>query len=171
MKVKRIKGIKCFIGLILVLGLVVFSIPSFAGWGNIDSEIQAKIKTMNLDTINTVIGQIKGKRVSFTPANLSIVADLEQGQIIGVMETEITLPPGKYVIYVKKISGQWKGFAAVNGTVVSEVARISVEQKSNKDTNRPQFIAADVLGFRFPLNSVFIRFCFGEQCSHLVRFD
>lgn len=169
MKAKRIKSIKCpcFIVLILVLGLVVPSIPSFAAWDNINKEIQAKIKTMNLDTINTVIGEKKGRRISFTPANLSTVAqmfDIEQGQVIGVMETELagdesSLPPGKFVIYLKKEFGQWKGYAAANGQVVAEAARVTVEQKFNKDTNKPQFIA-EGFGFRLPLNSILIMFFF-----------
>jgi hypothetical protein len=109
-------------------------------------EISEKAKAARLDTGNKGEGEKGGKKSTLTPAHLGHLKsadDLEEGQFIGVLETEIPgdragLPPGKYNLFIAKVGGDWQVYAESGGEVVAEAASV-VERPDTPKGMKPQF--------------------------------
>src|SRR5438874_5392682 len=90
---------------ILIAGICVLALPAFAARKDKPSgpEIAQKARTAVLDSENSTTGEKNGKKIKLIPANLpqgKSEAELEDGQVIGVLETEAqgdetSLPPGR----------------------------------------------------------------------------
>lgn len=113
------------------------------------SEIAQKAKTIKFDSRKDIRGEHNGKKVHFRGADLSHVkslADLEAGQVIGVLETELagdetTLPPGTHNMFLSNVDGKWSVHAESGGQIVAEAARVSVTENtvSGRKELRPRF--------------------------------
>lgn len=97
-------------------------------------EIAEKARGIRLDEKRSVHGKKGGKKAKFTAADLTHVKtldDMEEGQVIGVLDTELEgdetrLPSGKYNVFVAKVNGDWHGYAESGGRVVAKAARATV---------------------------------------------
>lgn len=109
-------------------------------------DISQKAAAGEFDTANSVTGVTHGKKVIFTPAHLGHVGsmqDLEQGQIIGSLNTEIAgdksgLPAGQYNVFLAKVGNDWQVFAESGSTVVAKAASV-VERRDTRANMKPQF--------------------------------
>lgn len=98
-------------------------------------EIAEKAKRVRLERYNSTQAEKNGKKVKFTAANLThleSVAELEEGQFAGELETELEgdetgLPAGKYNIFIAKVNGTWHAYAESGGTIAAEAVRVTVE--------------------------------------------
>lgn len=120
----------------VVVGLLVSGAPSIAQErAPSGREIAEKAKGVTLLPDRVIHGKKDGKNVKFTSADLRHLKspeEVESGQVIGVLETEIEgdesgLPPGKYNLYLKKVEGVWKVYAESGGKVVGQAARVEVK--------------------------------------------
>jgi hypothetical protein len=140
--------------LILVVGILIclVGLPAFAARKDKPAgrEIADKAQGAKLDRENATLGEKGGKKVKFTPAvfdQLKNETDLEDGQVIGLLETEAPgdespLPPGNYNLFLAKIGNSWHVYAESGGTIVAEAVRVSVEKKTEKPANmKPEFRA------------------------------
>lgn len=100
------------------------------------SEMAAAARSGRLAKTKSVVGKKKGKSVRFTGAvlrRLQSVEQLEDGQFIGLLETETEgdesgLPPGKYNLHLASVNGRWRVFAEAEGKVAGEAVRVKVEK-------------------------------------------
>src|ERR687887_2680295 len=91
-------------------------------------EIREKAKAARLDHGHAGKGEKGGKTATMTPAHLDHVRsreDLEQGEFIGVLETEIAgdragLRPGTYNMFIANVGGEWQGYAESDGEIAAE---------------------------------------------------
>jgi hypothetical protein len=120
----------------VVVGLLVSGSPSVAQERTPSGrEIAEKAKGVKLMPERIIQGKKDGKNVKFTSTDLrhfKSPEEVESGQVIGVLETEIEgdesgLPPGKYNLYLKKVGGAWKVYAESGGKVVGQAARVEVK--------------------------------------------
>jgi len=111
-------------------------------------EIAQKAKAAKLDRDRTTTAEFKGKKIAFTPADLSHVkqdSDAEAGQVIGVLETEAAgdetgLPPGKYNVFAAKVGDQWRAYAEAGGEIVKEAVNVRMERSKERPTSlKPEF--------------------------------
>ncbi len=135
------------------LGLVLFLIAMPAAAARRDkpsgAEIAQKASSAVLDSENSTTGEKNGKKIKLTPANLpqgKSEAELEDGQVIGVLENEVGgdetgLPPGKYNLFLAKVGNDWHTYAESGGRIVAEAARVKVEKQSQGTRRRPEFHA------------------------------
>jgi hypothetical protein len=121
---------------VIVIGMLVSGAPSIAQEkAPSGREIAEKAKSVTLHREPVIHGKKDGKNVKFTKADLGHLKspqEVESGQVIGVLETEIEgdesgLPPGKYNLYLKKVGGEWKVYAESGGKVVGQAARVEVK--------------------------------------------
>jgi len=98
-------------------------------------EVAAQAKQARLDQERKASAEMAGKASRFTPNHLDHLQkleDLEKGQVIGVLDTELAgdetdLPPGKYNVFVRKgDAGEWEAVAETGGRIVSKAARVKV---------------------------------------------
>ena len=109
-------------------------------------EISDKARAGSLDTTKRSTGEKAGKKSTLTPAHLGHVKkieDLEDGQFIGVLDTEIAgdranLPPGKYNMFIAKVGGDWQVHFESGGDIVAEAASV-VERKDTPKEMKPRF--------------------------------
>jgi hypothetical protein len=120
-------------------------------------EIAEKAKSAKFLSEHSTTVKKDGKQITATPVNLRHVTEqeLEQGQIIGLLETELDeqttgLPPGAYHMFMAKISDQWHVLAESGGTLVAEGRDVQVEKLP-----RGQKAPKPKLEF----GSLWIRFC------------
>jgi uncharacterized protein YjdB len=114
-------------------------------------EIAERARAAKLDRENTGVGEFQGKRISLVPADPSGVrsaAELEAGQVIGVMENEVAgdetgLPPGRYNLFLAKLADGWHVYAESGGEIVTEAIRVQIEQVAdgNPGSKKPVFRA------------------------------
>lgn len=112
-------------------------------------DIAEKAARIKFDARKDIHGEKNGKKVHLRGVDLSHVKsldELEAGQIIGVLETELggdetTLPPGKHNLFISKVEGAWRVHAESGGQIVSEAARVSVVEHtpSTREVLRPKF--------------------------------
>lgn len=109
-------------------------------------DISEKAKAARLDTTNRGSAEKGGKKTTLTPAHLDhvkSVGDLEQGQFIGVLDTEIAgdkagLAPGTYNMFIAKVGNDWHVYAESGGTIAGEAASV-VERKDTPARMKPQY--------------------------------
>ena len=73
-------------------------------------------------------------------------AELEGGQIIGMLETEAPgdetgLPPGKYNVFAAKVGNDWHVYAESGGKIVVEAVHVRVEKSNDRTPKKPEFHA------------------------------
>jgi hypothetical protein len=109
-------------------------------------EIHDKAKGANLDHSKKGTGEKAGKKATFTHARLDHVKgvrDLEDGQFIGLLDTEIPgdksgLSPGQYNVFIAKVGSDWQVYAESDGEIAAEAATV-VERKDTPDDMPPKF--------------------------------
>jgi hypothetical protein len=109
-------------------------------------EISDKARAGRLDTTKVSTGEKAGKKSTFTPAHLGHlkkIEDLEDGQLIGVLDTEIAgdranLPPGKYNMFIAKVGGDWQVYFGSGEEIVAKAASV-VERKDTPNGMKPRF--------------------------------
>ena len=106
-------------------------------------EIALKAKGMRLDEGRAATVTKEGKKAKFIPAALEAKDEnaLASGTAVGQLNTDLSLaslPPGIYDVFVVKVDGKWKGFAAAeNGTEVVEAAAAEVDHHAGGN-GRPE---------------------------------
>jgi len=109
-------------------------------------EISDKAKAAKHDIANAVTATKGDKKIKFTPADfghIKSITELEDGQFIGELETEVEgdkagLPPGKYNALLTKIGSDWHVYAESGGQVVAEAISV-VERKDTPHHMKPQY--------------------------------
>jgi hypothetical protein len=110
------------------------------------STIAAKAKSAKLDTKHAKSASINGKKFNLIPADLSGITSRDQlaaGTLIGVLDNEagaaedVSLPPGRFNIYLEQSGGQWQTWAEHNGKVYK--AKRNFERKDLALGTEPQF--------------------------------
>ena len=108
--------------------------------------IAAKAKSAKLDQKHAKSASINGKKFNLIPADLSGITSREQlaaGALIGVLDNEagaaedVSLPPGRFNIYLEQSGGQWQTYAEQNGKVYK--AKRNFERKYLALGTEPQF--------------------------------
>lgn len=108
--------------------------------------ISEKAKAAKLRTEDATTHDKGGKKIKLTPADLGHLKspeELEEGQFIGLLETEVAgdksgLPPGTYNMFLAKEGGDWHVYAESGGTIVAEAASV-VERKDTPKNMKPQY--------------------------------
>jgi hypothetical protein len=109
-------------------------------------EIAEKAKKAKLDKSKESVGEKGGKKSKLTPAQLDHLSgpeDLEEGQFIGVLDTEVPgdragLPPGEYNMFIAKVGGDWKVYAESDGEIVAEAVNVR-ERDDDSGDKKPKF--------------------------------
>ncbi|PYT71893.1 MAG: hypothetical protein DMG39_11685 [Acidobacteria bacterium] len=135
----------------LIVLMCVLAVPAFAERKDkpTGEEIANKAKAAKFDSANSTAGEKIGKKVKLTPAKLDHVkseAELEGGQIIGMLETEAPgdetgLPPGKYNVFAAKVGNDWHVYAESGGKIVVEAVHVRVEKSNDRTPKKPEFHA------------------------------
>jgi hypothetical protein len=110
------------------------------------NEIREKAKAAKLDHSRTGTGEKGGKKAKLTPARLDHVhtrEDLEDGEVVGLLETEIPgdragLPPGTYNVFIANVGGDWHVYAEANGEIAAEAVSVTERKDTPKDM-KPKF--------------------------------
>ncbi len=135
---------------VLLLVMCIFALPAVAARKEkpTGKEIADKAKAAKLDNANATVGEKGAKKIKLTPADLSQVksqAEFEDGQVLGVLETEATgdetpLSPGKYNLCLAKVGNDWHIYAESGGNVAAEALRVRVEAAREKPASKkPEF--------------------------------
>lgn len=113
------------------------------------SEIAQKARSIRFDSRKDIRAEQNGKKIHFRGADLSHVKsldELESGQVIGVLETELAgdetpLPQGTHNMFISRVGGTWRVQAESGGQIVAEAARVSVTEQtvSSRKELRPRF--------------------------------
>jgi hypothetical protein len=113
----------------------------------LEKDIAVKAKAVKLDTKHAKSAQINGKKFNLIPADFSSIkslGDIKAGVVLGQLDTEastaedVSLPPGKYDLYLAQEGGVWKAWATKNGKIVK--AAKQVEERPDTPPNmEPQF--------------------------------
>ena len=120
-------------------------------------EIAKKAKSTKFASGNSATATKGGKRVTATPADLSHVKgeELEQGQVIGLLETEVDketagLPPGRYHVFMAKVGDRWQVLAESGGVVAAEAQDVEFERlPPGRKPDKP----------KIKFGSLWVRFC------------
>ena len=114
--------------------------------------IAERTKDAKLDAERAVSHEHEGKKITFTPARpTESLDDAAQGQVLGVLETEVAggetgLPAGRYTIFAKNVGGEWEAFAELDGTVVKQALQVTAEDAEapkKGDGAEPAFSASE----------------------------
>lgn len=116
------------------------------GAGPSASTIAAKAKSAKLDQKHAKSAAINGKKFNLIPADLSGITSREQlaaGALIGVLDNEagaaedVSLPPGRFNIYLEQSGGRWQTYAEQNGKIYK--AKRNFERTDLAPGTEPQF--------------------------------
>jgi hypothetical protein len=130
----------------LVLSGVILGTPASAqnpGGKPTREEIALKATGIRLDEARAVTATKDGKIARFTPAALEVKDEntLASGTAVGQLNTEFgtaSLQPGVYDLFVAKIDGKWRAYAASqNGTEVVEAVSAEVDRRGG-GSGRPE---------------------------------
>ena len=132
----------------LFLPFVAFGaqVQQSAGAQPTAAAIAAKAKSAKLDQKHAKSASINGKKFNLIPADLSGLTSREQlaaGALIGVLDNEagaaedVSLPPGRFNIYLEQSGGQWQTYAEQNGKVYK--AKRNFERTDLPPGTEPQF--------------------------------
>jgi hypothetical protein len=139
--------------LFLVVGILIclVSFRAFAARKDkpTGKEIADKAKVAEIDQANATTGEIGAKKVKLTPAvprPFKNEADLEDGQVIGLLETEASgdespLAPGRYNLFLAKVDNTWHVYAESDGRIVGEAMQVNVEKTDKPSDTKPEFRA------------------------------
>ncbi|MFN2566413.1 MAG: hypothetical protein ABR499_15565 [Gemmatimonadaceae bacterium] len=87
-------------------------------------EIAEKAKSATLVRSKALYRQHRGKRFSFTPADIDPSSPIEPGVVGGVLEHDFAfredgLTQGRYNMFLAKIDGEWRVYAESNGEIAT----------------------------------------------------
>jgi hypothetical protein len=108
--------------------------------------IAAKAKAAKLNQAHAKAAAINGKKFNITPADFSGIKkrdDLRGGVFLGVLDNEagatedVSLPPGRYNLYLTESAGGWEAYAEQNGKVIK--AKRTVERPDTPANMEPVF--------------------------------
>lgn len=92
-------------------------------------------------------GEINGRKVKFTPTvprPYKTEADLEDGQVVGLLETEAAgdespLAPGRYNLFLVKVENTWHVYAESEGRIMGEAVNVAIEKTDKPAGTKPEF--------------------------------
>lgn len=121
------------------------------------NEVAQKAKSTKFFSEHSTTAKKEGKRVKVIPADLRHVKEeeLEQGQVIGLLETELDeqttgLPPGQYNLFMTRVDDQWQVLAESAATIVAEAKDVEFEKlPPGRKPGKP----------RIEFGSIWIRLC------------
>jgi len=108
--------------------------------------IVAKAKAAKLNQAHAKAAAINGKKFNITPADFSGIKkrdDLKGGVFLGVLDNEagasedVSLPPGKFNLYVTESAGGWEAYAEQNGRLFK--AKRALERPDTPANMEPTF--------------------------------
>ena len=108
--------------------------------------IAAAAKSARLDRGRARSASIDGKKFDITPADLSGVTSLENlrsGVFLGVLDNEagaaedVSLPTGRYNLYLTQVGGTWAAYAESGGKVYP--AKRAIEKPDGPPGQQPTF--------------------------------
>jgi len=110
------------------------------------STIAAKAKSAKLDQAHAKSAAINGKKFNIVPADFSTITsrdELGAGVFLGTLENEagasedVSLPPGRFNLYLSQAGGQWQAYAEQNGKIYK--AKRAVERPDTPAKMEPTF--------------------------------
>jgi len=110
------------------------------------SAIAAKAKSAKLDQRHAKSAAINGKKFNIVPADFSAISSLDQlaaGVFLGVLDNEagaaedVSLPPGRFNLYLSQSGGQWQAHAEQNGKIYK--AKRAIERPDTPQGMEPTF--------------------------------
>jgi hypothetical protein len=110
------------------------------------STIAAKAKNAKLDSKHAKSAAINGKKFNIVPADFSSIASREQlsaGVFLGVLDNEagtsedVSLPPGRFNLYLNQAGGQWQAYAEQGGKIYK--AKRAIERPDTPANMDPTF--------------------------------
>jgi len=107
--------------------------------------IAAKAKKAKLDPKHAKNASINGKKFNIVPTDLTGTTreQLAAGAVIAVLDNEagladdVSLPPGKFNIYLQQTAGQWQAYAEQNGKIYKP--KRNYERTDVAPGSEPQF--------------------------------
>ena len=108
--------------------------------------IASVARSAPLDRAHARSASIDGKRFDITPADLSAVTSLDRlrsGVFLGVLDNEagtaedVSLPPGRFNLYLTQVGGAWTAYAESGGMVYP--AKRSIEEPDGPPGQQPTF--------------------------------
>ena len=116
------------------------------GAGPSASTIAAKARSAKLDQKHAKSAAINGKKFNIVPADFSSIASREQlsaGVFLGVLDNEagtsedVSLPPGRFNLYLNQAGGQWQAYAEQGGKIYK--AKRAIERPDTPANMDPTF--------------------------------
>jgi hypothetical protein len=110
------------------------------------SAIAAKAKSAKLDQKHAKSASINGKKFNIVPADFSTISSRDQlgaGVFLGVLDNEagatedVSLPPGRFNLYLSQSDGQWQAHAEQNGKIYK--AKRAIEKPDTPQGMDPTF--------------------------------
>jgi len=110
------------------------------------STIAAKAKSAKLDQKHAKSAAINGKKFNIVPADFGTIASRDQlnaGVFLGVLDNEagasedVSLPPGRFNLYLNQSGGEWQAYAEQNGKTYK--AKRAVERPDTPQGMEPTF--------------------------------
>jgi hypothetical protein len=108
--------------------------------------IAAKAKASKLDQAHAKSAAINGKKFNIVPADFSSLTSRDQlsaGVFLGVLDNEagttedVSLPPGKFNLYLSQSSGGWEAYAEQNGRLYK--SKRAIERPDTPARMEPTF--------------------------------
>lgn len=108
--------------------------------------IVAKAKAAKLDQSHAKSAAINGKKFNIVPADFSGISSRDQlaaGTFLGVLDNEagatedVSLPPGKFNLYLSQSSAGWEAYAEQNGRLYK--AKRAIERPDTPSKMEPTF--------------------------------
>jgi len=99
-----------------------------------------------LDSKHAKSAAINGKKFNIVPADFSSIASREQlsaGVFLGVLDNEagtsedVSLPPGRFNLYLNQAGGQWQAYAEQGGKIYK--AKRAIERPDTPANMDPTF--------------------------------
>jgi hypothetical protein len=112
----------------------------------LSQELAKKSKVAKLNEKHAKHAEIKGKKFDLVPADFSGLKSIDEvkaGVYLGVLDTDasldegVSLPPGKYDLYVAQVGGQWQAYAMKGDKIVK--AAKTVAERPTAPNAEPQF--------------------------------
>jgi len=108
--------------------------------------IAAKAKSSKLDQAHAKTAAINGKKYNIVPADFTGLTNRDQlsaGVFLGVLDNEagtaedVSLPPGKFNLYLSQGSSGWEAYAEQNGRLYK--AKRAIERPDTPSRMEPTF--------------------------------
>jgi hypothetical protein len=130
----------------LLLAAFVFPVLTLSAQQPSGATIAAAARGARLDQARARSASIDGKRFDITPADMSGVTSLEHlrsGVFLGVLDNQagtaedVSLPPGRFNLYLSHKGGGWAAYAESGGSVYP--AKRTIEKPNGPPGHQPTF--------------------------------